>query len=272
MAPMNPRSPGHPGPAARETDALVSRLRAAGCVYAEDEAAILRASAADPAELEAMTSRRVAGEPLEVVVGWAQFAGLRVAVDPGVFVPRRRSELLARTAVALTRPGDVVVDLCCGSGALGLAVAAAVPGVTIWAVDVEPAAVACAARNLAPSGGHALLGDLDAPLPPHLAGTVAVIVCNAPYVPSGDVAFLPAEARLYEPLVTLDGGADGLDVQRRVAARAPHWLAPGASLLVETSERQAAGTVAAFEAAGLAARVVTDDDLDATVVVGTATP
>jgi release factor glutamine methyltransferase len=252
------------------TDALVVRLRAAGCVFAEDEAAVLLSSAADDETLERLVARRVAGEPLEVVVGWASFCGLRVTVSPGLFVPRRRSELLAREAVRLVGAGDVVVDLCCGTGALGMAVAALVPGVKVWACDVEPPAVACAARNLAPYGGHAVLGDLDAPLPPSLAGRVAAIVCNAPYVPSAEVAFMPAEARLFEPLVTLDGGADGLDVQRRVAAVAPRWLRPGGVLLVETSERQAPATVAAFEAAGLRPRVVVDEELEATVVVGIA--
>jgi len=255
----------------REDDeaALVARLRAAGCVWAEDEAAVLRDSASSAAELDAMAGRRVAGEPLELVVGWAELCGVRVAVGPGVFVPRRRSELLARAAVDAARSGDVVVDLCCGSGALGAVVASRVPGVEVWAVDVEPAAVACAARNLAAAGGRAVLGDLDAPLLERLAGRVAVIVCNAPYVPTDEVAFLPAEARLFEPRVTLDGGSDGLDVQRRVAAVAPRWLAPGGTLLIETSTRQAPATRAAFEAAGLVGvRVVTDDDLDATVVTG----
>jgi release factor glutamine methyltransferase len=255
----------------REDDeaALVARLRAAGCVWAEDEAAVLRDSASSAAELDAMAGRRVAGEPLELVVGWAELCGVRVAVEPGVFVPRRRSELLARAAVDAARPGDVVVDLCCGSGALGAVVASRVPGVEVWAVDVEPAAVACAARNLAAAGGRAVLGDLDAPLPERLADRVAVIVCNAPYVPTDEVAFLPAEARLFEPRVTLDGGSDGLDVQRRVAAVAPRWLAPGGTLLIETSTRQAPATRAAFESAGLVrVRVVTDDDLDATVVTG----
>lgn len=248
---------------------LVARLRAAGCVWAEDEAAVLRQSAASADELEAFVARRVQGEPLELVVGWAELCGVRVAVEPGVFVPRRRSELLARAAVDAARPGDVVIDLCCGSGALGAVVAARVPGVEVWAVDVEPAAVACAARNLADVAGRALLGDLDAPLPARLAGTVAVIVCNAPYVPTGEVPFLPAEARLFEPRVTLDGGSDGLDVQRRAAAAAPRWLAPGGTLLIETSDRQAPATAAAFVAAGLRdVRVLTDDDLDATVVVG----
>src|SRR5580693_7748327 len=80
---------------------VVARLRAAGCVFAEEEAAVLASSAASPAELDALVARRAAGEPLEQVVGWAEFAGLRVLVDPGVFVPRRRSEFLVEIAVLL---------------------------------------------------------------------------------------------------------------------------------------------------------------------------
>ena len=106
---------------------VVTRLRAAGCVFAEDEAQLLMAGAATLADLSAMVDRRAAGEPLEHVLGWAEFCGLRIAVDPGVFVPRRRTEFLVSQAVTLARkaaaaqPRTVVVDLCCGSGALGVA-------------------------------------------------------------------------------------------------------------------------------------------------------
>ena len=89
-----------------------------------------------------------------------------------------------------------------------------------------------------------------------------------PYVPTGEIEFLPPEARAHEPRVALDGGADGLDVLRRVAARAPEWLMPGGHLLIETSERQAPSAAAAFAASGLAVRVATSADLDATVVIG----
>src|SRR5579863_10595066 len=137
---------------------VVARLRAAGCVFAEDEAAVLLATARSPAELDDLVQRRAAGEPLEQVVGWAEFAGLRILVDPGVFVPRRRSEFLVSVAVELARtPGDgateVIVDLCCGTGALGLAVATELARpVELHAADLDPAAVACARRNLAPAG------------------------------------------------------------------------------------------------------------------------
>src|SRR6476661_8913753 len=200
--------------------AVVARLRAAGCVFAEDEARLLLTEAGSPADLERMVGRRVAGVPLEHVLGWAEFGGLRIAVGPGVFVPRRRTELLVEEAVPLARPGAVVVDL------------------------------------------------FEA-LPAELHGRVDLLLANVPYVPSDAIALMPPEARLHEARVALDGGADGLDVARRVVADAQRWLAPGGSLLFETSEDQAAAAVDAVAAVGLRARVVTDDDRGATVVVGT---
>ncbi|MGW2248806.1 putative protein N(5)-glutamine methyltransferase [Kitasatospora sp. NPDC001660] len=246
---------------------MVSRLRSAGCVFAEDEARILLTAAATPAELAAMVRARAAGRPLEHVVGWAEFAGLRIAVDPGVFVPRRRSEHLVTTATALTGPDAVIVDLCCGSGALGAALAAAVPHpVELHAADVDPAAVRCARRNLAPCGGQVHHGDLFAALPAALRNRIAVLLANVPYVPTADIDLLPPEARLHEALPALDGGTDGLDVLRRVAADAPRWLAPGGSLLFETSERQTPDALAIALAADLHATASYHEDLDATAI------
>src|SRR4051794_19386483 len=109
-------------PADLDADAhLVNVLRAAGCVFAEDEARLLRAQARTPAELALLTERRLAGEPLEHVLGWAGVARLRVALEPGVFVPRHRGEFLVDQAAAAAPDALVVVDLCCGSGAIGAA-------------------------------------------------------------------------------------------------------------------------------------------------------
>ncbi|MBO1415889.1 putative protein N(5)-glutamine methyltransferase [Streptomyces sp. FH025] len=249
---------------------VVSRLRAAGCVFAEDEARILLTAATTTAELATMVRTRAEGRPLEHVVGWAEFAGLRIAVDPGVFVPRRRSEFLAASAAArLTgRPGELVVDLCCGSGALGAAVAAtAGHPVELYAADLDPVAVRCARRNLAGTGARVFRGDLFAALPDELRGRVDVLIANVPYVPTGDIELLPPEARLHEARPALDGGADGLDVLRRVAAEAPRWLAAGGALLFETSERQSADALAVARAAGLTADARREEELDATVVV-----
>ena len=249
---------------------VAGRLRAAGCVFAEDEARLLMSAARTPAELEAMVARRADGLPLEQVLGWAEFCGLRIAVAPGVFVPRRRTEFLVRQAAALARPGDVIVDLCCGAGAIGAALAAAVDRAEVHAADIDPAAVRCARQNL--PGGHVYPGDLYDPLPARLRGRVAVLTANVPYVPTGEIGFLPPEARAHEPLAALDGGADGLDVLRRVAAGAPRWLAPGGHLLIETSERQVPSARAAFAASGLSARMAGSADLGATVLIGRLEP
>jgi len=254
------------------TDPLVAQLRAAGCVYAEEESALLR-DAATGSHLEHLVARRVAGEPLEVLLGWAEVAGVRVRTAPGVFVPRARSGLLARLALeALTHPADpaparpVVVDLGCGTGALGAVVAHHRPDAVVHAADLDPAAVACARRNLPPDRVHE--GDLYDALPPTLLGRVDALLVNAPYVPTAHVGLMPPEARLHEPLVALDGGLDGLAVQRRVAAGASRWLAPTGVLLLETGRTQAPRTLALLRDAGLDASLHTDDDLEATVAVG----
>ncbi len=252
-------------------------------MFAEDEAALVVAQAGSAAELDALVARRAAGEPLEHVLGWASFRGLRIVVAPGVFVPRVRSELLAHQAVRCAEragrrrpdgPRPVVVDLCCGTGAIGLAVAAGMPGVELHASDVDPAAVACATVNLALLAGSpppaVYEGDLDGALPGHLSGRVDVLVANVPYVPTAAIATLPAEARLHERTVALDGGPDGLDVVRRVAVLAPGWLAPGGAALVETTAAQAPAAAEAFANNGLAPSVVSSDEVEATVVVATA--
>lgn len=242
---------------------VVLALRAAGCVFAEDEAALLVAEAA-PGELDAMVARRAAGEPLEQIVGWAEFMGLRIALEPGVFVPRFRTGFLAACAIELTGPDATVLDLCCGAGAIGAAVLAARPGVDLFAADVDPAAVTAARRNLL--ADRVFEGDLFDPLPRALLGRVDVLVVNAPYVPSEAISTMPPEARVHEHRVALDGGADGLDFHRRIAAEAGEWLAPGGYLLVESSEAQAPVSAAIFAAAGFDAGWRHSDDYDGTVV------
>ncbi|RBO94433.1 release factor glutamine methyltransferase [Nocardia puris] len=307
---------------------VAARLRAAGCVFAEDEARLLTEAAGGSAvELERLVSQRVSGTPLEHLLGWAEFRGVRVAVGPGVFVPRQRSVFLVDEALALvrhsmralgedapsataTRPGTpashttatrtphttaapsgteafldgaarsgpqpnrpVIVDLCCGSGALGLALTTALAGqdipVDLHAADIEPVAVACARRNLAPIGGSVYEGDLFTPLPHHLRGRVDILLANTPYVPTAHIADMPPEARDHEPRSALDGGPDGLDLFRRVAAEAPHWLAPGGHLLVETSTEQAPTATAILTTHGLTPRLAESEEHYATVVIGT---
>jgi len=238
---------------------VVDALRSAGCVFAEEEALVLQAEARTQGDLRDMVARRVAGEPLEQIVGWAEFCGLRIAVSPGVFVPRRRTEALVDLAVAIVQDVEkpVVVDLCCGTGAIGVAIAARVPDVVLHVADLDAAAVACARRNV--TRGQVHEGDLYDALPDDLRGRVDVLAVNAPYVPTDEIALMPTDARDHEHRIALDGGPDGLGLHRRVAAGAPAWLRPGGTLLIETSRTQADGTAAACTAAGLAAGVVVQE-------------
>ena len=256
---------------------LTGKLRAAGCVFAEDEADLLLSAGLGSDELADAVQRRIDGFPLEHILGWAEFCGLRIRVEPGVFVPRRRTELLVREAVARlgampagpspSRPA-VVVDLCCGSGAVGAALASLVPRLEVHASDVDPVAVRCARRNLHPLGGEVHEGDLYSALPPRLRGTIDLLAVNAPYVPTASLGSMPHEARVHEPRLSLDGGPDGLDLQRRVIAGAAAWLRPGGHLLIETSRRQAPVTAATMVRGGLRPRTAMSDELDATAVIG----
>lgn len=248
-------------------DQLVRRLRDAGCVFAEDEARLLVGASADAGRLDALVQQRCAGTPLEQVLGWAGFCGRRIAVEPGVFVPRRRTELLVEQAARLAREGAVIIDLCCGSGAVARILAERVTRAEVHAADCDEAAVRCAQRNLSPLGAAVHRGDLFAALPDRLRGKVDLLVANAPYVPTGSIATMPSEARDFEPAVALDGGADGVAVHRRIAAGAGGWLAPGGFVLVETGFRQRALTAAAFRRQGFRTRTVSRDNPDATVVV-----
>jgi release factor glutamine methyltransferase len=253
------------GPADDRYAATVATLRAAGCVYAEDEARLLLEADGD---LDAMVARRGAGEPLEWVLGWAEFADLRVAVRPGVFVPRRRTELLTAQAIARLRPGSVAVELCCGAAPVAATILEEVPFVEVHAADIDPVAVACARDNL--PNGNVHMSDLFDALPDDLRGRIDVLVANTPYVPTAEVALMPLEAREHEPRHTLDGGPDGLALLRRISATASDWLVPGGHLLIEVSERQLPPAMQVFEADGLVASSASDPDLGATVVIGLA--
>jgi release factor glutamine methyltransferase len=244
-------------------DDVVARLRAAGCVYAEDEARLLLDS---EGEVDSLVARRVAGEPLEWVLGWAEFADLRIVVRPGVFVPRRRTELLAAEAIARLRPASVAVELCCGSGAIAAVILEEVPFVEVHAADIDPVAVGCAELNL--PNGNVHQGDLFDALPADLRGRIDVLVANTPYVPSEEVALMPSEARDHEPKHTLDGGPDGLTLLRRISATAQDWLAPGGHVLIEVSDRQLLPAMAVFAVDGLIASSASSEELGATVVVG----
>jgi release factor glutamine methyltransferase len=280
---------GSPGPSGPDVgrrrelgDWATRELAAAGCVSARAEADWLLEEAVDEESLRAMVARRVAGEPLQYVIGWAPFGPLRLAVGPGVFVPRPETEGLADRAATRLRsrpePAEgsrepqggapigregsgeprggapvrrVAVDVCTGSGAIACFLAAEVPGARVLATELDPGALAWARRNADRYGVELLAGDLDEPLPAALAGRVDVLCANVPYVPSGAIATLPTDVRDHEPRLALDGGPDGLDVLRRLVARAGHWLAPGGGLLCEIGEDQAETGVALLTAAGL---------------------
>lgn len=249
-------------------DSIVARLRAAGCVFAEEEAALLLEAANTPDDLEHLVAQRVLGLPLEHLLGWAEFRGRRILVEPGVFVPRRRTGFLVDRALELCGDNATVLDLCCGAGAIGAAMLEERP-LTMLAADIDPAAVRSARQNLEQLGARVFEGDLFEAIPAEFRHRLNVIVANAPYVPTDAIAMMPPEARLHEARVALDGGADGLDVQRRIVDLAGDWLAPRGHLLVEASDGQAATSAAIFEAAGLDASVFSSEDYEATVVVGT---
>jgi release factor glutamine methyltransferase len=211
-----------------------------------------RPTAAAAERLGAMTARRAEGEPLQYVIGWAPFGRLRLAVGPGVFVPRPETEGLAERAAGHLRAAPdrpaVAVDLCTGSGAIACYLADAVPSARVLATELDPAALPWARRNAEPLGVEVLVGDLDRPLPVELAARVAVLTANVPYVPTGSIGLLPFDVREREPRAALDGGPDGLDVFRRVVGAAPRWLAPGGWILCEAGDDQgdrAAGLLAA---------------------------
>lgn len=248
---------------------IFEKLQNAGCVFAEEEAKLLISEARTLDDLFTMVNLRVTGIPLEHVLGWAEFCGIRIAVDRGVFVPRRRTEYLVQMAVAFSIPGAIVVDLCCGTGAVGIAIAKALGWIELYAVDIEPTAVRCARRNVSSQGGLVYEGDLYEPLPANLRGKVNILVANAPYVPTEAIKLLPLDARLHEPKAALDGGVNGLEIQRRVAEEASLWLASGGHLLVETSQLQAPKNLDIFTQYGLIPQLTHDDELDATIVIGT---
>ena len=257
-------------------DWATRELAAAGCVSARAEADWLLEEAPDEQALRALVARRVAGEPLQYVIGWAPFGRLRLAVGPGAFVPRPETEGLADRAATRLRAAPappegsgeprggvpvrpVAVDLCTGSGAIACFLATEVPGARVLATELDPGALAWARDNAERFGVELLAGDLDAPLPAELAGRVDVLCANVPYVPSGAIATLPTDVRDHEPRLALDGGPDGLDVLRRLAPRAVHWLAPEGTLLCEIGEDQAEAATALLVAAGLAGVAVHPD-------------
>jgi len=212
-----------------------------------------------------MVARRVAGEPLAWITGSTVFCGRTVGVRPGVYVPRWQSESLATTAGRLLPERGTAVDLCTGSGAVALVLAAARPAARVLATESDPVAVACARAN----GVDVRRGDLDAPLPDDLAGTVDVVCGVVPYVPAGALHLLPRDVVAHEPRAALDGGVDGLAVLSRAVAAATRLLTPGGWLLLEAGGDQFPRVEALLTGSGFdAVRVLVDGDGDPRAVCG----
>ncbi|HEV8065433.1 MAG TPA: HemK/PrmC family methyltransferase, partial [Acidimicrobiales bacterium] len=204
----------------------MSRLVAAGCVAAEEEADELLAAHPAAATLKAWVRRRQAGEPLAWITGSIEFCGHPVSVTPGVYVPRLQSQELAERAAGCLPTGGRAVELCAGAGAIAVHLMANDPSASVIAADISKASLMCARRN----GVPCLLADLDAGL---ASASFDVVAAVAPYVPTDEIRFLPADVQRHEPRLALDGGADGLVLVRRIVAGAQRLLRPDGWLLLE---------------------------------------
>jgi release factor glutamine methyltransferase len=185
--------------------------------------------------LEGLVSRRVGGEPLAWVTGYATFLGHRVVVRPGVYVPRWQTEALAQRAIELLPNGGLGADLCTGSGAIAVALSRARPGARVVATDIDPVACRCAAEN----GVEVFPGNLAEPLPLELYGHFDVVIAVVPYVPTDEIIYLPRDVREHEPLLALDGGPGGTRVLEQAVWASAELLRGGGTLLLEVGGDQA---------------------------------
>jgi release factor glutamine methyltransferase len=230
-----------------ERRVLTERLAQAGCVAPDEEAdELIEAAAGDGELLRALVARRVTGEPLAWVTGWARFAGHRVFVHPGVYVPRWQSEALVARAIELLPDDGLAVDLCTGSGAIALALRRARPRARVVATDIDPLACRCAAAN----GVEVYTGHLAEPVPGELRGRGDVVIAVVPYVPTEEFAFLPRDVRDYEPSLALDGGPGGARVLEQAVWASAALLRPGGTTLLELGGHQDRALAGALEAAG----------------------
>jgi release factor glutamine methyltransferase len=213
-----------------QRDAVVALLAAAGCVAPSEEAdELIEAAAGDADDLRRRVARRAAGEPLAWVTGSVTFAGRRILVERGVYVPRWQSEALVERAVERLPADGLAADLCTGSGAIAVALAHARPGARILATDIDPTACDCARAN----GVAVFRGDLAAPLPARLKGRFDVVVAVVPYVPTEELVFLPRDMREHEPRHALDGGRNGTRLLERAVWSASELLRGGGTVLLE---------------------------------------
>jgi len=206
------------------------------------------------AAFRASIERRAAGEPLQYVTGEMPFRHLVLRVEPGVFIPRPETEVLVDVVIETIKSLEdpLVMDLCTGSGAVATCVAYEVPSARVVSSDVSGPAVEAARRNALYAGVddrvQVLQGSLFEPVSRELLGTVDTVVSNPPYIPTEAVRSLPEEILAYEPMAALDGGADGLDVARVIAAEAYQWLKPGGMLAMEVDETRAQAMAAEMAA------------------------
>lgn len=211
--------------------------------------------------LEALVLRRLAGEPLQLVLGRWPFRTVELELVPGVFVPRPETEVVAGVAIDHARrlgPGALVAEPCTGTGAIAASLLAEVDDVEVYATDRSPAAVALARRNLAAvtqgalrPRAHVLQGDLLAPLPRRLCGRLDLLVANPPYLPCGDLEQLAPEVAEHDPPAALFGGVDGHEVVDRLLAAAGTWVRPGGVVVLEIDDRRGEQACDAARAAGL---------------------
>lgn len=246
---------------------LAERLAAAGFLSAREEAQELRSAAGgDGRLLAALVERRLAGEPLAWIVGSAAFCGLRVRVDPGVYVPRPHTEPLALRAAGRLPARGLAVDVCTGSGAVAAVLADRRPGATVLATDVDERAVACARGN----GVDARAGDLFAPLPAAIRGRVDVVAAVVPYVPAHELRSLQRDTFAFESPLAYDGGPDGTAVLRRALAGAAAVLRSGGAALLELGGGQAGLLEADLDRLGFAVdALLADEDGDVRAIEAT---
>lgn len=197
----------------------------------------------------ALREKRLQRVPLQYLTGEAYFLGQLFHVDERVLIPRPETELLVERAIAVLRrfPAPTAIDLCCGSGCIGVSMKLNVPQASVTLTDYSPDALSVARENARRLGAEVIFcqGDLFAPV----EGTFDVIVSNPPYIPAADCLTLQEEVR-QEPLMALDGGADGLDFYRRIAAEAPAHLNKGGVLLLEIGWDQGDSVPALLQEAG----------------------
>jgi release factor glutamine methyltransferase len=202
---------------------VTGALEAAGCVAAHEEAEALIQAADGDDELERMLARRRIGEPLAWLIGRANFCGLDIAIEPGVYVPRWQSESLALMAARLLPSTGWGVDICTGSGAIAMTMRSARPAAQVVATEIDPLAASCARRNEV----VVYEGNLAEPLPAELASKVGVMIGVLPYVPNDALHLLPRDVQRFEPPRALDGGENGVELLSTVVRRSPRWIKTG---------------------------------------------